>query len=89
MDENINVGAEALDAAQSAWDSDAVRNFVSDVNEALSKYPELVNMNFALFYQQGRLGFMDLDAFAKSVTAKTEIEGEEKTLEEIVDKNEE
>lgn len=85
----IKIDAEAASETQSAWASDSVRNFVSDVNETLAKYPGLVEMNFALFYQKGRLGFMDLDAFAKTVTARTEEDGEMKTLEEIVDKEEE
>jgi hypothetical protein len=85
----IEIDTDAVIEAQSAWASDSVRNFVSDVDEVLAKYPELVKMNWALFYQQGRLGFMDLDAFAKSVTAKVEIDGEDKSLEEIIDKNEE
>ncbi len=86
----IEVDTNAIaDAQQGAWASEGVRNFVTDVDNVLAKYPELVKMNWALFYQEGRLGFVDLDAFAKSVTARVEIDGEEQTLEEIVDKNEE
>lgn len=88
-EQNITVDTEGLnESQQAAWASEAIRNFVADVDTIIAKYPELIEMNFGLFYQNKRLGFIDLDAFAKTVTAKTEIDGEEKTLEEIVDKKE-
>jgi len=49
-------------------------------------------MNFALFYQHGRLGYMDLNAFAESTKVRLEQDGEEKTLTEIqkdIDKDKE
>ena len=88
MEDNISIDEKAaLESQQSAWASEDVRNFVADVGTVLAKYPELGKVNFGLFYQNGRLGFIDLDAFAKSITAKTEENGEEKTLEEIIEEN--
>jgi hypothetical protein len=49
----------------------------------IEDYPELTKGNFGLFYQNGRIAFLDLDAFAKQTTLVTEEGGEEKTLEEI------
>ena len=39
-------------------------------------------MNFGLFYQHGRLGFVDLDAFANSTKMKINEDGKEQTLTE-------
>lgn len=60
-----------------------IKDLVQDVSTAIDKYPKLRELNFGLFYQNGRLGFMDLDAFAKSTKAKINVDGEEKTLTEL------
>ena len=62
---------------------DQVKQLVGDVGELINKYSELKDMNFGLFYQHGRLGFVDLDAFAESTKARLEADGEEKTLTEL------
>ena len=49
-------------------------------------------MNFGLFYQEGRLSLVDLDAFAKSTKVRLSENGEEKNLAEVkkeVDKSQE
>ena len=65
-----------------------IHQLVSAVSEVIQKTEGLKDKNFGLFYQHGRLGFIDLDAFAKTVdtTALAEkIANEQKSI----DKNEE
>ena len=69
-----------------------IKDVVAGVSEIIDAHPALKDMNFGLFYQHGRLGFVDLDAFAKSTKARLEVDGEEKTLTELqndIDKTEE
>ena len=54
-----------------------IQELVTAVSDLISKHPLLVDKNFSLYYQHGRLGYLDLDAFAKSIK-----------LEEIVKKKE-
>lgn len=70
---------------------DTVRQLVADVGAIIDKVPALREMNFGLFYQHGRLGFMDLDAFAESTKVRLNPEDEEQTLTEMknsIDKEE-
>lgn len=69
-----------------------IQNVVSKLSTIIDEYPNLKDKNFGLFYQHGRIGFMDLDAFAESTKARINEGDEEKTLTEIakdVDKNKE
>jgi hypothetical protein len=69
-----------------------IKDIVAGVSELIDKHPALKDMNFGLFYQHGRLGFVDLDAFAKSTKARLNVDGEEKSLTELqkdIDKNNE
>lgn len=69
-----------------------IKDIVAGVSDIIDKHPAMKEMNFGLFYQHGRLGFVDLDAFAESTKAKIDVDGEEKTLTEIkndIDKDKE
>ena len=44
-----------------------IQELVTAVSKIISNHPVLVDKNFGLYYQHGRLGYIDLDAFAKSV----------------------
>ena len=52
-----------------------VKEMVTAVSDVIKKYPILASKNFGLFYQHGRLGYMDLDIFAEKVK-----ENEKETL---------
>lgn len=70
----------------------SIKELVSKVSDIIDADKELNSMNFGLFYQHGRLGFVDLDAFAQSTKVRLEENGEEKNLAEIqkeVDKSQE
>lgn len=61
---------------------EAIKNLVANVSSLIDEQIELKDMNFGLFYQHGRLGFVDLDAFANSTKMKVNEDGEEQTLTE-------
>lgn len=63
-----------------------IKELVGKVSAAIEETKELREANFGLFYQSGRLGFMDLDAFAKTTKVKLEADGPEQTLEECKEK---
>ncbi len=68
-----------------------VKDIVAQISSIIDAHPTLKDMNFGLFYQHGRIGFVDLDAFAASTKARLNMDGEEKTIAEIaedIDKNE-
>lgn len=68
-----------------------IQNVVSKLSSIIDEHPSLKDKNFGLFYQHGRIGFMDLDAFAESTKARINEGDEEKTLTEIakdIDKSE-
>ena len=68
-----------------------IQDIVSKLGNIIDEHPNLKDKNFGLFYQHGRIGFMDLDAFAESTKARINEDDEEKTLTEIakeIDKNE-
>lgn len=70
---------------------EAVRAMFTEVDKIIQASP-LKDMNFGLFYQDGRLSLLDLDAFAESTKVRLEQDGEEKTLTEIqkdIDKDKE
>ena len=71
--------------------AEAIRAMFSKVDEIIQNSP-LKDLNFGLFYQDGRLSLMDLDAFAESTKVRLEKDGEEKSLTELtkdIDKSKE
>ena len=69
-----------------------IKDVVGKVSSIIDEHSKLKDINFGLFYQHGRLGFVDLDAFAEATKVKLDADGEEKTLTELkndIDKNEE
>ena len=44
-----------------------VQEMVTAISEIINKYPTLAKKNFGLYYQHGRLGYMDLDMFAEKI----------------------
>jgi hypothetical protein len=83
--ETENKAAESIDYETRAKE---IQDFVTAVSKLLDNHESLKEMNFGLFLQHGRLGFVDLDAFAKSVDIdkmKQKITEEEKDIDN--DKN--
>ena len=63
-----------------------IQELVTAVSQIIQNHPNLVEKNFSLHYQHGRIGYMDLDAFAKSVDIEKIAKAKEQ---KNVDKNEE
>jgi hypothetical protein len=63
-----------------------IQELVTAVSQIIQNHPNLVEKNFSLHYQHGRIGYMDLDAFAKSVNIEQIAKAKEQ---KSVDKNEE
>ena len=61
---------------------ETIKDLVANVSSLIDAKPDLKEMNFGLFYQHGRLGFVDLDAFASSTKMKINEDGKEQTLTE-------
>ena len=61
---------------------ETIKDLVANVSSLIDAKPDLKEMNFGLFYQHGRLGFVDLDAFANSTKMKINEDGKEQTLTE-------
>ena len=61
---------------------ETIKDLVTNVSSLIDAKPDLKEMNFGLFYQHGRLGFVDLDAFANSTKMKINEDGKEQTLTE-------
>lgn len=61
---------------------ETIKDLVANVSSLIDAKPDLEEMNFGLFYQHGRLGFVDLDAFANSTKMKINEDGKEQTLTE-------
>lgn len=61
---------------------ETIKDLVANVSSLIDAKPDLKEMNFGLFYQHGRLGFVDLDAFADSTKMKINEDGKEQTLTE-------
>lgn len=62
---------------------DDVKTLIAELGNLIDKSATLKDMNFGVFYQHGRLGFVDLDAFAESTKIRLTPDGEEKTLTEM------
>lgn len=63
-----------------------IQEMVTAVSQIIQNHPNLVEKNFSIHYQHGRIGYMDLDAFAKSVDLEKLVKAKE---ENSIDKNEE
>ena len=63
-----------------------IQEMVTAVSQIIQNHPNLVEKNFSIHYQHGRIGYMDLDAFAKSVDIEKIAKAKEQ---KNVDKNEE
>ena len=63
-----------------------IQELVAAVSQVIQKHPNLVEKNFSIHYQHGRIGYMDLDAFAKSVDLEKLVKAKE---ENSIDKNNE
>ena len=61
---------------------ETIKDLVANVSSLIDTRSDLKEMNFGLFYQHGRLGFVDLDAFANSTKMKINEDGKEQTLTE-------
>lgn len=67
-----------------------IQALVSSVSQTISTHDKLKDKNFGLFYQHGRLGYVDLDMFAKTVDTEGLLKAKSITEEnDIVDKEEE
>lgn len=89
--------AESLEAAHDAevnadcaemYESVAkdIQEMVTAVSQIIQNHPNLVEKNFSIHYQHGRIGYMDLDAFAKTMDLEKLVKAKE---ENSIDKNEE
>lgn len=77
---------------QSADHISDIKDIVAELSNFIDKHPTLKQKNFGLFYQNGRIGYLDLDVFAEKTKAKLDPDSEEKSLTELqkdIDKNEE
>lgn len=63
-----------------------IQEMVTAVSQIIQNHPNLVEKNFSIHYQHGRIGYMDLDAFAKTVDLEKLVKAKE---ENSIDKNEE
>ena len=61
---------------------ETIKDLVANISSLIDAKPDLKEMNFGLFYQHGRLGFVDLDAFANGTKMKINEDGKEQTLTE-------
>jgi hypothetical protein len=62
-----------------------IQELVAAVSQVIQEHPNMVNKNFSIHYQHGRIGYMDLDAFAKTVDLEKLVKAKE---ENSVDRNE-
>lgn len=63
-----------------------IQEMVTAVSQIIQNHPNLVEKNFSIHYQHGRIGYMDLDAFAKTVDLEKLVKAKE---ENSIDKKEE
>ena len=54
-----------------------IQSLVTEFSEIIKKHPDLIDRNFSIYYQHGRIGYMDLDAFAKSMNLEKVVNTEE------------
>ena len=80
---DAEVNAECAEMYESV--AQDIQSLVAEFSQIIQNHPNLVEKNFSVHYQHGRIGYMDLDAFAKSVDLEKLVKAKE---ENSIDKNE-
>lgn len=80
---DAEVSAECAEMYESV--AKDIQSLVAEFSQIIQNHPNLVEKNFSVHYQHGRIGYMDLDAFAKSVDLEKLVKAKE---ENSIDKNE-
>lgn len=81
--ENINMEEAYSDIVED------IQGMVTAVSQIISNHEKIKDKNFCLYYQHGRLGYLDLDEFAKNVDVKGMQEKINTESKKELDKNEE
>ena len=81
--ENINMEEAYSDIVED------IQSLVAAVSQTISNHEKIKDKNFCLYYQHGRLGYLDLDEFAKSIDVKGMQEKINTESKKELDKNEE
>ena len=81
---DAEVNAECAEMYESV--ANDIKDLVTEFSQIIQNHPNLVEKNFSIHYQHGRIGYMDLDAFAKSVDLEKLVKAKE---ENSIDKNNE
>lgn len=80
---DAEVNAECAEMYESV--AQDIQSLVAEFSQIIQNHPNLVEKNFSVHYQHGRIGYMDLDAFAKSVDLEKLVKAKE---ENSIDKSE-
>lgn len=80
---DAEVNAECAEMYESV--AKDIQSLVAKFSQIIQNHPNLVEKNFSVHYQHGRIGYMDLDAFAKSVDLEKLVKAKE---ENSIDKSE-
>lgn len=81
--ENINMEEAYSDIVED------IQSVVAAVSQIISDHEKMKDKNFCLYYQHGRLGYLDLDEFAKNIDVKGMQEKINTESKKELDKNEE
>ena len=81
--ENINMEEVYSDIVED------IQSMVTAVSQIINDHEKMKDKNFCLYYQHGRLGYLDLDEFAKNVDVKGMQEKINTESKKELDKNEE
>lgn len=81
--ENINMEEAYSDVVED------IQGMVTAVSQIINNHEKIKDKNFCLYYQHGRLGYLDLDEFAKNVDVKGIQEKINTESKKELDKNEE
>ena len=81
---DAEVNAECAEMYESV--ANDIKDLVTEFSQIIQNHPNLVEKNFSLHYQHRRIGYMDLDAFAKTVDLEKLVKAKE---ENSIDKNNE
>ena len=81
---DAEVNAECAEMYEEA--AKDIQELVAAVSQVIQEHPKLVEKNFSIHYQHGRIGYMDLDAFARSIDIEKIVKAKE---ENSIDKNNE
>lgn len=81
--ENINMEEAYSDVVED------IQGMVTAVSQIISNHEKIKDKNFCLYYQHGRLGYLDLDEFAKNIDVKGMQEKINTESKKELDKNEE